>query len=182
MASKAPWTRSTWTDAGQIAAIVDPEEAPGEANGQPLHVWHARLVGNGDLASALEFMAHSMSRYDCVAWAARSAIATNIVDRTDPLVVTVLQWIDNPDDPLRRAAGEAADAVSKDSPAKLLCMAVWFSGGSITPEEFAPVLPPADACARLAAASLLSGAHSQPEPEQVLGEILEFGEAMVTAQ
>lgn len=177
-----PWTRSTWTDAGQIAAIVDPGDPPGEANGQPLHLWHAKLVKNGELETALEFMAHGMSRYDCVAWAARSAIATNIVDRTDPLVVTVLQWIDNPDDPLRRAAGAAADAVAKDTPAKLLCLAVWFSGGSLTPEELAPVLPPADVCARLAAASLLVGAYSQPDPEKVLHEILEFGEAMVTAR
>ena len=178
----APWTRSTWTDAGQIAAIVDPENPPIEANGQPLHVWHAELVGRGELASALEFMAHGMSRYDCVAWAARSAIALNIVDRTDPLVVTVLQWIDNPDDPLRRAAGAAAETVTKDTPAKLLCLAVWFSGGSLTPEELAPVLPPADVCARLAAASLLVGANAQPDPEKALNEILEFGEAMVTAQ
>ena len=52
----------------------------------------------------------------------------------------------------------------------------------MTPDEFSPVLPPADVCARLAAACLLSGAYSQPDPEKVLGEILQFGEAMVTAQ
>ena len=176
-----PWIRSTWTNAGQIAAVIDPDDAQEDAAGATLHTWHARLVGEGELGTALEFMAHAMSRYDCVAWAARAAIATGIIDRTDSLFVKVLQWIDNPQDDLRRAAGAAAEAVSQDSPAKLLCMAVWFSGGSLTPEELSPVQPPADICARMAAASLLAGAYALVDPDTVLGEILEIGEEMITS-
>lgn len=177
-----PWTRSTWTDAGQIAAIIDADKPAPEAAGQPLHAWHADLVGRGELAMAVEFMGHALSRYDCVAWATRSAIATGIVDRSDPMIVRVLQWIDNPDDPLRRAAFTASEAEPGDSPAKLLCLAVWFSGGSLAPDEFAPVQPPADICARLATAALLSGACAQPDPDATFGVILELGEALVTAQ
>jgi len=181
MANLAPWTRSTWTDAGQIAAIIDPGEAPGDAAGSALQDWHARLVAAGELGTALEFMAHAMSRYDCIAWAARAGIATGIIDRADALFVKVLQWIDDPQDELRRAAGEAADAALRDSPAKLLCLAVWFSGGSMTPEEFAPVLPPAETCATMAAASLLAGAHGLADPDKAMGEMLEIGEELITS-
>ncbi len=182
MANNAPWTRSTWSDAGQIMMIVDPEVPTSESVGQPLHGWYAQLAQSGDLGTAVEFMAHAMSRYDCVAWATRSAISTGLIDRGDPLVVAVLQWIDNPEDPLRRAAGDAAETVKKDTPAKLLCLGVWFSGGSLAPEGLAPVQPPADACATLCAAALLVGAHTQADPDAALGQIGEFGEAMLTAQ
>ncbi len=162
-------------------AIMEPDLPVGEAVGQPLHGWYAQLAQSGDFGSALEFMAHAMSRYDCVAWATRSAIDTSIIDRSDPLVVSVLQWIDNPEDPLRRAAGDAVEAVKQDTPAKLLCLAVWFSGGSLAPEGLAAVQPPAEACARFCAAALLVGAHSQPDADLVLSQIGEFGEAMITA-
>ncbi|MEO7384214.1 MAG: hypothetical protein ABIU18_04690, partial [Novosphingobium sp.] len=61
------------------------------------------------------------------------------------------------------------------------CLGVWFSGGSLAPEGLAPVQPPADVCARLCAAALLVGAHAQPDPDAVLRQIGEFGEAMITA-
>jgi len=147
-----------------------------------LHGWFAQLKAAGELVAALEFLAHSMSRYDCIAWAARAAIATGTIDRADPLLVTVLQWIDEPEDNLRRAAGAAAEAMTNDTPARLLCLAVWFSGGSLTPEDLAPVQPPADVCARMAAASLLVGAYTQRDPDETLRAMLELGEDMVTAQ
>lgn len=182
MTKTAPWARSTWSDAGQIMAIIDPDRPAGEAAGQRLHDWYARLIESGDLGTAMEFLAHALSRYDCVAWATRSAIASGIIDRSDPMVVSVLQWIDNPEEPLRRAAGAAAEAVAKDTPAKLLCLAVLFSGGSLAPEDLVPVQPPADACARMCVAALLVGAHAQDDPDAALSQIGEFGEAMITAQ
>lgn len=182
MTQSLPWIRSTWTDAGQVAAIADPDAPPSQAAGQSLHVWFAQLKAADALTAALEFMAHAMSRYDCIAWAARAAIATGTIDRADPLLVNVLQWIDEPEDTLRRTAGASAEAVANDTPTKLLCLAVWFSGGSLTPEELAPVQPPADVCARMAAASLLVGAYSQPDPDATLRTMLELGEDMVTAQ
>ena len=162
--------------------ILDPDLPAGDAIGQPLHSWYAQLVQRGDMGIAVEFLAHAMSRYDCVAWAARSAIDTGMIDRTDPLIVAVLQWIDNPEDPLRRAAGNAADMTKGDSPAKLLCLAVQFSGGSLAPEDFAAVQPPAEACARFCTAALLVGAYAQPDADVALSQAAEFGEAMITAQ
>lgn len=178
----AIWSRSSWTDSGHILAMIDPSSPPGEASGRPLHEWHAHLVETGDLDGAIDFMAHALARYDCIVWAARAAIAIGAIDRSDPLAVTVLQWIDNPEDSLRRAAGAAAETVKADTPVKLLCLAVYVSGGSLAPEDMTAVQPPSEICATLAAAALLLGAHNQPDPDEAMRQVLEFGEAMVTAQ
>jgi hypothetical protein len=51
------------------------------------------------------------------------------------------QWIKAPGDPTRWAAKEAADNAKKSGPSKLTAMAVFMSGGSMTPAG-APVTPP----------------------------------------
>lgn len=174
----ANWTRSSLTDAGQVLALIDPKAAPRSALG-PLAQWHARLVAAGNLDGAIEFVAHALPRYECIAWAAQAALATGIVDRTDPAVIAVLQWLDDPGDALRRAVAEAAEA-GEQGPVALLCQAVFLSGGSIAPEDLAPVHAPADVCAKLAAAALLVGAYSSADPQTALRQIVELGEAAVT--
>ena len=137
MAATASWSRSTWTDAGQLANLIDPDADSSEAVGQTPPAWFARLVGRGDLTEACEFLAHALPRYECVVWAAQALLETGAVDRADPAVVAILRWIDNPDDATRRAAGAAADAVRNASAPKLLANAVFFSGGSIAPPDLA---------------------------------------------
>ena len=61
-------------------------------------------------------------------------------------------------------------------------MAVYVSGGSLAPEDMAAVQPPPEICATLSAAALVLGAHSQPNPDEAMRQVLEFGEAMVTTQ
>ena len=176
----ASWTKSTWTDAGQIACLVDPDAPPGEAGGHALDAWYGRLVQGGDLAGAAMFLGHALPRYECVVWALRSLIDAGLVDRGDPLVVAVLRWIDSPDDDLRRAAGDLADAERRNSPARYLAQAVFFSGGSIAPRDLAPVQPPPDLCAKLAAGAILSAAYAAGDPAPALRTALSLGEQLVT--
>lgn len=175
------WTRSTWSDAGQIVEIIDPTKLAGEAAGKSLDAWCAKLVQDGDLARAVEFMAHAMSRYDCIGWAVQSSIAEELVLRTDPMIVKVLQWVDNPEDERRRAVGAEVDSARIESPARLLCQAVFFSGGSIAPLDMPPIQPPADLCSRFATAALLLGVQSGPAPMVSLRNIIEAGLQRVTA-
>ncbi len=175
----ANWTRSTLTDAGQVLALIEPRAAAARGALGPLAEWHARLVAAGDLNGAIEFIAHALPRYECIAWATRAALATGMVNRTDPAVIAVLQWLDDPCDELRRTVAESPEA-SEQEPLALLCQAVFLSGGSIASADLAPVHAPADVCAKLAAAALMVGAQDCTDPQATLRQIVELGEAAVT--
>jgi hypothetical protein len=75
------------------------------------------------------------------------------------------QWIKAPGDPTRWAAKEAADKAKKSGPSKLTAMAVFMSGGSMTPAG-APVTPPPQYLAqKMIAASVLVAVVSH-EPQK----------------
>ena len=174
------WQRSSWSDAGQIVALIDPDREDGGAAGQPLHAWYGELRGAGKLREAVEFVAHALPRYECVVWATRSLIELGAVDRHDPLMLAVLRWIDDPRDRQRRAAADLADATRKDSPALLLARAVHLSGGSLAPEDLPPIQPAPDVCAKMAGAAVLSGAYLQADPQAALMRALELGNSIAS--
>lgn len=178
MATATIWTRSTWTDAAQLSEAVNPRKVPEGAAGKPPHEWYARLLDGNKLFEAVEFVAHALPRYECAAWAAQALLEIKAADRLDPVMVAVLRWIDEPSDALRRACNDQAEACRFDTPAKLLAQAVFLSGGSLAPEEYEPVLPPPDVCAKLAAGAVLSGAYAGDDPNGALRTILRLGEAM----
>ena len=113
-----------------------------------------------------------------VAWGAQALLEMGAVNRLDPNMVAVLRWIDQPGDGLRREAAELADKTRKDTPAKLLALAVAMSGGSLTAPEFPPVLPPVDTCAKIVFGAIMAGAHSLADPTAALTRALASGEAM----
>lgn len=178
----APWTRSSLTDAGQVLALIEPVRGREQAQLGPLAAWCDRLVAKGELTGAVRFIAHALPRYDCIVWAVRAGLAIGAFDRADPAIIAVLQWLDDPSDALRRAAAEAGEAVPEQSPVTLLCQAVFMSGGSIVPEDLAPVQPPADTCAKLASAAVLLGAYACADPKAALRQVIELGEAAACGQ
>jgi hypothetical protein len=178
MAGAKFWSGSTWTDAGQLACLIDPDNGPGEAAGQSLPAWYARLIAEGQTGPALNFVAHALPRYECIVWAAQALMEIGAAERTDPLMTKVLRWIDSPDDGTRRAAADAGEAVRQFTPPKLLAQAVFFSGGSIAPADMPAVQPPPGVCARMAAGAVLMGAHRMPAPKEALTAVLLLGERM----
>jgi hypothetical protein len=178
MSAATFWNRSTWTDAGQLVCLIDPDNGPGEAAGQSPPAWFAGLVRRGETGPALNFLAHALPRYECVAWAAQALLEAGAIERTDPPVTAVMRWIDSPDDGTRRAAADAGDAVRQFTPAKLLTQAVFFSGGSIAPPDLPVIQPPPGVCARMAAGAILMGAHRLPAPQPALAAALSLGERM----
>lgn len=175
----ANWTLSTWTDAAQLAAVIDPQAVPPEAAGVAPPAWFARLRDTGEAADAVFFIAHAMPRYECVVWALRSLLDMSAVERTDPAIVAALRWIDNPSDTLRRAAGELADGPDDEAPGAMLCQAIFLAGGSLSGEDLPPVQPPPDVCAKLAAAAVLSAAFAAPDPAVALATSLSLGETVI---
>ena len=174
------WTKSNWTDASQIVGMIDAEADVEPASGKTLPDWFATLLATEDYAAALNFLAHAMSRYDCVVWATRVILEAGMADRSDPRITATLRWIDNPeDDSVRRGAFELTEAITKTSPARMLAQAVFFAGGSIAPDNSQPVPAPPDVCAKLASAAVLTGAYTQPDPKAAMRRALDTGEAMV---
>lgn len=179
MATQQPiWSRSSWTDAGQLIELIDPERRPVKLTGQAPHAWFADLVSAGKYSDALSFVAHALPRYECVTWSAQALIDIGAVDRREPLMVAILRWIDEPSDQLRRAAGELGDNTREDTPSRMLALAVMFSGGSIAPADMPPVQPPTDVCAKFAHAAVLKGALARPDRVTAQRRALELGEAM----
>lgn len=177
-----PWSLSTWTDAGLLTASIDAENVPLEAHGVAPAQWFATLREHGKVFEATMFLAHALPRYECVVWATRTIIESQVLDRADPLVTAALRWIDDPSDRLRRAAGEAAAGSGRARAGELLCQAVFYSGGSIAPDDLAPVNAPAQTCALMAAGAVLSGAYDQQNPAAVLERAFEIGEALARQQ
>src|SRR6185503_3489495 len=140
------WTRSPWTDAGQIVAFIDPDGLPGESAGRPPSEWYRRLIAANDMSGAIEFLALALPRYDCIVWVAQALLETGAVDRHDAMMTTVLRWIDNPQDDLRRRAQAEAIAERRTNAAKLLALAIAYSGGSVAPPDLPPVNVPPESC------------------------------------
>lgn len=178
MTEQQSWNRTTWSDAAQISALIDPDDVPEAAAQHPPHVWFAQLVEQGRLADAVIFLAHALPRYECAAWGAQALLDIGAVDRLDPLMVAVLRWIDQPSDALRRDAGNLADATRRSTPPKLLAQAVMMSGGSIAPPDLHPILPSAGICAALVAGAILGGVKNLPDPDKALRRAIELGEAL----
>ncbi|MBW8785678.1 MAG: hypothetical protein JF593_13755 [Novosphingobium sp.] len=178
----APWARSSWTDAAQLAAVIDPESVPAAAAGRPLHEWYGELVATGRLLDAVRFLAQALPRYEATVWAAQALLSLAAIERTNPAIIAALRWIDEPGDAGRRAAAEAGEALKDGTPAKLLTQAVLLSGGSLAPPDLQPIQPPPDACNKVCAAAVLTAAYDQPDPDAALRQALALGEAMVTGR
>lgn len=172
------WKLSTWTDAAQLAAYVNPRNVPDAARGLAPEAWFAQLREAGEVVDAVNFIAHAMPRYECVVWAVRTLIEIGI-ERTDPAMVAALRWIDNPSDGLRRAAAELGDSLDDETAQSLLCQTIFLSGGSISEEDLPAIQPPPDTCAKLAAATILTAAFSLEEPDSAIATGLALGETIL---
>lgn len=172
------WKLSTWTDAAQLAAYVDPRNVPEEARGLEPVAWFAQLRVSGEPVDAVNFIAHAMPRYECVVWTVRTLIEIGI-DRTDPAIVAALRWIDNPSDALRRATSILGESLDDETAQSLLCQTIFLSGGSISEEDLPAIQPPPDTCAKLAAAAVLTAAFALDDPEAAIAKGLALGEAVL---
>jgi len=143
-----------------------------------------KLRAEGRLKDAVFFLAQALPRYDTVAWAARAVRDLRVEIKAggpdaDALKATLL-WVQDPSDARRRAAFEAAGKAKSVSAEKMVALAAYFSGGSLTPAETQPVQAKVDAAGRFAAARCSwprSRAATRPSP---WARRLDAGAAMAT--
>lgn len=167
------WSKVRWTQARQIAELMEmPPLARPEPDVTPER-WLATQVEQGDLAGAVTFLGHALPRYEAVAWAS-AAILPKVGGTA--LAEAIRRWLDGAEDSDRRTVWRLAEDADEDSPERLLGYAVFFSGGSIAPEDQAPVNPDPALCGRFAAAAIIKAAHRDDDPDRVLAAAITAGE------
>jgi hypothetical protein len=174
------WSKVKWTEARQVAELmgIDEEERP-EAGVTPSE-HYAKARTSGDLEQAISFLGHALPRHEGVAWAAQLLDEQGRKEKLKPrdrqALDYALRWVGEPNDYHRRAAYEASEAASEQSAERLLALSVFFSGGSIAPEDLQPVLPAPQLSGRIAASAVIAAAHRSGQAAERMTRALDLGE------
>lgn len=155
-------TKLTTQDLCQFAAL----EAEPTADSMAPAGYIEHLLATDRGAEAVRFLAQALTPESAVRWALRCAKHFANHDAASGFHA-IEAWLQSPVDAKRRAAKEAAEKSGLDNPAGALDMAVFFSGGSISPENAPDVPPPPHVCQRLAAGAVILAVVSN-EPENAL--------------
>lgn len=153
------WTIVLWSAARQIAQEAElPKKLWPDEDAAPQAFFHS-LREDEDPVPALAYAATALPKLEAIEWALTSLPK---LDDSDPdfarrrlLRDAAFRWVGDPDDENRRAMYELAEKSDSEWPETLIGLAIFFSGGSIAPEDGAPVAADANVCG-----SLLSGALS----------------------
>ena len=135
------------------------------------------------LNDAFLTLARVLPKQYAIIWASR-CVSEHCDDKPDPedqrCLDLVKQWLASPDEKLRRATMEAADARDYEGPFAWLAAAVGFSGGSLAPENQAEIPPPGHLTAVAVSACLTGIAVTDPESTAEVGrQMIDSGLAMV---
>ena len=112
-----------------------------------------RFFSGGFLPEARRVLAYAMERRQAVWWAylcTSEAIRHKEISSTQALAMhQVLTWILEPSDVNRKACKRLVRPCGVTSMVGILCMAVWVSGGSVSPHIKRHIEPKASVCGRL---------------------------------
>ncbi|PTQ65165.1 hypothetical protein C8J45_10112 [Sphingomonas sp. PP-CE-3G-477] len=174
------WGAVRLTEARQVAGLmgVDPDDRP--PADVPVQTHYDALRAGNLRSAALQYLGHALPRLEAIAWAAR-VVADNAAANPSPPRVrhaldVALRWLDEPTEAHRRAAGEAADAISQPAAERLLASAVFFSGGSIVAANASPVVPPDHVAARYAVGAIDEATRRTADRDAALESALALGE------
>jgi hypothetical protein len=174
------WSRVRWTEARQLTSTLGwPEDGDGPDQGLAPPAYFEALRKDGKSLEAAQFLGLALPRWEAVAWAARSVRDFAAEEGRGPAEAEALKrallWVSDPTDARRRAAFEAAETAKSTSPERLAALAVFFSGGSLAPENVQAIQAPLEAAGRLAAGAVLAAVFSRPEPWKALAQSLDEG-------
>lgn len=176
------WSKVKWTEAAQVAVLLDDEADLGEDGRTKPKVYFEKLREGGQLNEATFFLGQALPRFETVAWAARTVRDLRETPLkpgpdADALKATLL-WVQDPSDTRRRAAFDAANRIKGASAERLVALAAFFSGGSITPADVAPVPAPKEAAGRFSAGAVLLAAVATADKNAALNKALDAGSVM----
>jgi hypothetical protein len=165
-----------WTQARQVARLIDPEQEELPAENVTPEAHFAALFASGELEAATSFLGHALPRFEAIAWALRALEPFKPAPAAEPARKAIEVWVKDPDDHRRRAAFDAGLTAPDGTPERLLSAALFLSGGSITPPDLPTVNPLPELSGRLAAAAIVTAAHRTSDAAGVLRRALADGE------
>ncbi len=124
------------------------------------------LLAQGQHAEAIRFIAHALTPRDGVWWAcqcARQSIGAENTPEEEAALVAAERWVTELSDETRRAAFVAANVAGIGTASGNAALAVFYTGGSLTPPDAPPIIPAEFAAAPLVAGSvILASIHPDP--------------------
>ena len=175
------WKHVKWTEAGQLIALLGWPVS--EQDREAPESFFDRLRADGRDSEATMFLGQALPRFAVVRWAAH---LVRDLSPPDPpaadaeALKSAFLWLQDPSDHRRRAAFEAASTADDQSPQRLCALAVFFSGGSLAPENLEPVLAPKEVAGKFAAGAVLSAAARSPNWQQALDAACQLGDAFAS--
>jgi hypothetical protein len=132
---------------------------------------------------AIRFLAHKMSPDAGVKWAAACVREMQSQERKqekDEPLDAADRWIKAPADATRWEAKEAVDKAKTTGPSNLLGMAVFLSGGSVSPPGGPETAPPPYSAQKMIAGSILVAvvSHAPEKANERYKQALAMGKAM----
>jgi hypothetical protein len=114
---------------------------------------------------AVRLLSHALPARESVWWAWASV--RRVMGETPPAPVLATlaaaeAWIAKPTDANRRAAYQRAEEDGGASPAGLVALAAWLSGGSLAPSDAPEVPPPPFSAAKAVAGAVIIAAVQDP--------------------
>ncbi len=176
------WARVKWTEAGQVADLLDWKDDLGPDARTPPEEFFGRLRGDQRLPDAVFFIGQALPRFETVVWAIRTVRdlgRDREMDKPDAdALKAALLWVQDPSDQRRRAAYDAAQLAGDRSAERLAALAAFFSGGSLAPDNCPPVPTLPQASGQLAAGAVLLAAHQTPDWTGAINSALDAAETI----
>ena len=125
-----------------------------------------RLCDEELFHDAFVTLARVLPRHYAIIWGDRClefGSTAEVNDGEQHCINMAKQWIRNPDENLRRAALDAAEAIEFEGPFAWFAAAVGFNGGSLAPRDLEEVPPPEHLTAVAIAAYLVMLTAQNPE-------------------
>ena len=124
-----------------------------------------RLIEHESFADAAKYLAHALPNREAVWWALLT-VRAHLGEQAPPGATGILaaaeRWVRQPTDENRLAAMKVAEA-DMGSPASMVGIAAFMSGGSIAPPGFEAVAPPTHVTGTMVASAVILSAVT-PEP------------------
>lgn len=174
------WATIKWTEARQITDLMELADVEAPDPGVTPQDYYLKTREREEFETAVLFLGQALPRYEGTAWAAHrleEMAGSFILERADRQALDhSLRWVGEPCEEHRRAAFTAYEMATRDSPERLLSLAVFMTGGSLAPADLPPVLPEPALSGRLAACALILAAHRSGDPRAALLQSLDLGE------
>ncbi|MCF7993563.1 MAG: hypothetical protein K9L32_00650 [Chromatiaceae bacterium] len=146
---------------------LDVDASPLLREGMTADQFLTALVEQGQLRDAVTFMACALPKREALWWAylcAREATTPPLCETDAAALDAAIRWISDPSEEHRQAAMPAAEATEYETPAGLVALGTFFSGGSIAPPDLSPVPTAPELTAHsVSGAVMLAAVMEQPE-------------------